>query len=197
MRVRTDGKFFALRDARFRFRAISFGTTQLLDAEEFRRQLVTAAENGFTVVEVPALPPQLVELALASGMRFLLRAELRWQVLQDAAWVQRRRVQSDMLAAVLRQLGSWNDADQLLGVALGCDPPDEQRLRLGPDVVDGTLTLLADGLHGRLPGLLVTAVVHSPVRLPVPMGLDFLTFDPVGVSVGALPDALDRVHRSV
>ena len=129
MRVRTDGKQFALGENQFSFRGATYGTFRPREEdrarfpERSRIKLDFAAmrDHGFTVVRTYTTPPDdLVDLAADSDLRLLAGVFYPdWRYLVGASRRQVRQVLREARAEVRRSARQLSGNDQILAVVLG------------------------------------------------------------------------------
>jgi GT2 family glycosyltransferase len=200
MRVRTDGKFFVVGGSRFHFRGVAYspsagGSTTGAGIE---RDLITIEAAGFTVVSTPDLPGAATERSAATGLRFLLRPDLRlWTEIVGASARQRHRLVRAASADLRRMIRARGATDALLGVALSAGPGAAAQPGVDGPIVAGVLRTLTHDLHDSDADLLVGAACRWPITVDCSNGMDFLTVDFPASSAGELRRALYASHREV
>ena len=187
MRVRVDGKHFALGESRFPFRGVTYGTfaprdddgERFPETDQVKRDFDAIAEAGFTVVRTYTAPPEdVLELASAFDLKLLAGTFWPdWRYLTGTDGRAARRVAAGARAEVAAQARRLAGRDEVLGVSLANEVPADVLRWYGTERIARVLDELADVVRQQDPDMLVTYANYPTAEyLPLP-GVDFLTFN--------------------
>lgn len=184
--VRVDGRQFAIGDARFQFRGVSYGTFQpRADGERFperdqiKRDLAAMDRAGFTVVRTYTPPPDdLVELAADWGVHILAGVFFPdWRYLVGSSRRDLRGIARDArhtVRAVARRLAG---TEHVLGLSLANEVPADVLRWFGTQEISHVLEELVDVVREEDPDQLVTYANYPTAEYLRLDGLDFVTFN--------------------
>lgn len=205
MRVRVDGKQFALGDARFHFRGVTYGTfaprpldgARFPETDQLKKDLAAIAEAGFTVVRTYTAPPDdLLELAQEFDLKVL--AGVFWPDWRYAVGTSRRDLRAIARQArdeVQTQVRRLAGRDEVLAISLGNEIPADVLRWYGTSRISRLLDGLVDVVRHEDPDLLVTYANYPTAEyLPLP-GVDFLTFNVFLERAHDLRRYLTRLHH--
>lgn len=201
-RVTTDGKQFALRDTRFRFAGVSYGTFadrgdgQLYpETAQVRRDFAEMAARGFTVVRTyTPPPPDVVGLAAEYDLRLLAGVFWPdWRYLTGAGG--RRQVVRDAHAAVALAARQLAGSEQILGLSLGNEIPADVIRWQGASTVERTIAELSAVARDIDPTVLVTYGNYPTTEYLQLDTLDFLSFNVFLERQHDLRRYLTRLHH--
>jgi len=156
VRVRADGKQFAVGDRRFPFRGITYGTFRpradgalYPERARIKEDFEAIVDAGFTVVRTYTAPPDdVVELADDWGLRLLAGVFYAdWRYLVGGSRRDRARVRREArreVEAVSRRL--WG-ADCVLGLCLGNEVPADVVRWVGTRQVAHAIRELAEAVR--------------------------------------------------
>lgn len=205
MRVRVDGKQFALGDDRFQFRGVTYGTfaprgqdgARFPETDQVKRDLSAIADSGFTVVRTYTAPPDdLLELAGEFELKVMAGVFWPdWRYLVGSSRSEVRRVTREARAEVELQAKRLAGRDEVLAVSLGNEVPADVLRWYGTDRVARALDELVDVVRSVDDELLVTYANYPTAEyLPLP-GMDFLTFNVFLEREHDLRRYLTRLHH--
>jgi glycosyltransferase involved in cell wall biosynthesis len=186
LRVRTDGKFFAVGEERFRFHGVTYGTFHsradgalFPDKAQIAADFRAIADAGFTVVRTYTPPPDdVLELAAANGLRVFVGVFYPdWRYMLGDVRSERRRIAREARAEVMREAQRLAGNPAVLGVSVGNEVPADVVRWLGTDAVSGLIADLAECVHEADAEMPVTYANYPTAEyLPLP-SLDFVTFN--------------------
>ena len=187
MRVRVDGKHFAMGAERFPFRGVTYGTFapraddghRFPDQERLKLDFDAMANAGFTVVRTYTAPPDdVLDLAGEFGLKVLAGTFWPdWRYLTGNGGRDARRVAADARAEVAAQARRLAGRPEVLGISLGNEIPADVLRWYGTQRIARVLDELADTVREQDPDVLVTYANYPTAEyLPLP-GVDFLTFN--------------------
>jgi len=204
LRVRTDGKFFAVGEERFRFHGITYGTFHsredgalFPDKAQIASDFRAMAEAGFTVVRTYTPPPHdVLELAAANDLRVFVGVFYPdWRYMLGDVRSERRRMAREARDEVTREARRLARDPTVLGVSVGNEVPADVVRWLGTDEISGLLADLAECVHDADPEMPVTYANYPTAEyLPLP-SLDFLTFNVFLENQGDFRGYLTRLHH--
>jgi O-antigen biosynthesis protein len=203
-RLRVDGKQFAVGQAWFPFRGVTYGTfrprvdgARYPDPFRVREDFAAIANAGFTVVRTYTVPPDDVVAAAAElGLRLLVGAFYPdWRYLVGSSRRQRRRVVAEA-AGVVRDAAERFAGDATVAAfVIGNEIPSDVIRWHGESHVAGAIHQLADVIHDVDDGHLVTYANFPTTEFLAPLGLDFLTFNVFLEQAADLRRYLTRLHH--
>ena len=187
MRVRTDGKQFALDGRPFVFRGVTYGTfrpreedgARFPERRQAKLDFAAMHEAGFTVVRTYTAPTDdLVDLAADWDLRLLAGAFYPdWRYLVGASRRQVHRVLRDARAEVRTTARRLAGREEVLGLVLGNEIPADVVRWMGTDVVADAIEALTEVVREEDDSVLVT-YANYPTAEYLPLeSLDFLTFN--------------------
>jgi glycosyltransferase involved in cell wall biosynthesis len=187
MRVRVDGKQFALDGARFPFRGVTYGTfaprafdgTRFPESHQVKRDFAGIADSGFTVVRTYTTPPDdLLDLAGEFGLKVMAGIFWPdWRYLVGSSNRDVRRVFREARDEVRREARRLAGRDEVLALSLGNEIPADVLRWYGTGRIARQLDELVDVARQEDPEALITYANYPTAEyLPLP-GLDFLTFN--------------------
>ena len=205
MRVRVDGKQFALGGDRFPFRGVTYGTfaprdadgARFPDRDQLKRDLHAIAEAGFTVVRTYTAPPDdLLDLAAELELKVLAGVFWPdWRYLVGASSRELRRVAREARDEVRAQVRRLAGRPEVLAVSLGNEIPADVLRWYGTARISRILDRLVEVVRAEDPELLVTYANYPTAEyLPLP-GMDFLTFNVFLEDELELRKYLTRLHH--
>lgn len=204
-RVTTDGKFFQLRDERFAFRGVTYGTfrprstdeARFPDRERIKRDFAAMNAAGFTVVRTYTMPPDdLLDAAADWDLRVLAGVFYPdWRYLVGLSGRQRRQVAADARSEVQANARRLAGNEQVLGLCLGNEIPADVIRWFGTNVVARAIVDLVGVVRDEDPDQLVT-YANYPTAEYLPLeDLDFLTFNVFLEQRADLRRYLTRLHH--
>ncbi|MCW2571974.1 MAG: glycosyl transferase, family 2 [Frankiales bacterium] len=187
MRVRVDGKQFALGADRFAFRGVTYGTfaprapdgARFPESDQLKKDLAAIADNGFTVLRTYTSPPDdLLDLAGEFDLKVMAGIFWPdWRYLVGNAGSDLRRVSREARDEVRREARRLAGRDEVLALALGNEVPADVLRWYGTQRIARKLDELVDVVRHEDADALVTYANYPTAEyLPLP-GLDFLTFN--------------------
>ncbi|MFN2540133.1 MAG: hypothetical protein ABR549_18550, partial [Mycobacteriales bacterium] len=179
MRVRVDGKHFAVGESRFPFRGVTYGTfapreddgARFPDTDQVKRDFHAIAEAGFTVVRTYTAPPDdVLELAGSCDLKVLAGAFWPdWRYLTGTSRRAARRVVAGARAEVAAQARRLAGRDEVLGISLANEVPADVLRWYGTERIARVIDELADVVREHDPELLVTYANYPTAEyLPLP-----------------------------
>jgi glycosyltransferase involved in cell wall biosynthesis len=186
-RVRTDGKFFAIGDARFPFRGVTYGTFRARESDgapfperdDIKRDFAAMQSAGFTVVRTYTAPPDdLLEVAADWGLRVLAGIFYPdWRHLVGLSRQDLREVESAARNDVRQAASRLAGDERVLGLSLGNEVPADVLRWFGASRIARVIADLATRVRAEDPEQLVTYANYPTAEyLPLEQ-LDFLTFN--------------------
>lgn len=205
MRVRVDGKHFALGEERFPFRGVTYGTfaprvhdeERFPDTDQVKLDFTAIREAGFTVVRTYTAPPEdVLELAGAFGLKILAGLFWPdWRYLSGRGRRDARRVAAEARTEVAAQARRLAGRSEILALSLGNEVPADVLRWYGTRRVAALLDQLVDEVRRHDPEVLVTYANYPTAEyLPLP-GVDFLTFNVFLEREQDLRRYLTRLHH--
>jgi glycosyltransferase involved in cell wall biosynthesis len=205
MRVRVDGKQFALGSDRFAFRGVTYGTfapreqdeARFPETDQVKKDLAAMADAGFTVVRTYTAPPEdLLELAGEFELKVMAGAFWPdWRYLVGCSRAEVRRVAREARDEVRAQAARLAGREEVLALSLGNEVPADVLRWFGTERIARVLDELADVVRSEDDQLLVTyANFPTAEYLPLP-GMDFLTFNVFLERENDLRRYLTRLHH--
>lgn len=186
MKVRTDGKFFALGTERLPLRGVTYGTFAARDdgalfpeREVVKKDFAAIHEAGFNVVRTYTLPPDdVVDLAADWGLHLLPGVfSPDWRYLVGRSRRDRRRVAASARTEVRAAARRFAGVDHVLALSLGNEVPADVLRWFGTEHIAAVIDELVDVVRGEDDEQLVT-YANYPTAEYLPLdGLDFLTFN--------------------
>lgn len=205
MRVRVDGKQFAVGAERFPFRGVTYGTfapresdgARFPDYDRVKTDLAAIAEAGFTVLRTYTAPPDdLLELAAEFDLKVLAGVFWPdWRYLVGSSRSDMRRVTREARAEVAAQAQRLGAREEVMALSLGNEVPADVLRWYGTTRVARSLDDLAEVARQEAPETLITYANYPTAEyLPLP-GMDFLTFNVFLERVQDLRRYLTRLHH--
>jgi GT2 family glycosyltransferase len=180
-RPRVDGKFFAVGDARFWVRGVTYGTFApdedgvcFGSREQVRRDFAAMAEHGFNVVRTYTAPPVWL-LDEAHRNDLYVMAGLAWE--QHIAFLDQRGRVASIEGRVREQAAACSGHPSLFCFAVGNEIPTPIVRWHGRRRVERLIEQLCESVREEDPTALLTYVNYPSteyLRLPF---LDFLSFN--------------------
>lgn len=203
-RVRTDGKFFSLRGARFDFRGVTYGTfdartdgASYPERARLRQDLEAIHDAGFGVVRTYTVPPDdLLEIAAELGLRILADVFYPdWRYVVGGSRREIRRVVRAASEEVRQAARRLAGNPHVLALSLGNEVPADVVRWHGLKVVAGGIRELAEVVREEDPDQLVT-YANYPTAEYLPLeSLDFLMFNVFLEEKRAFRRYLTRLHH--
>jgi GT2 family glycosyltransferase len=186
VRVRTDGKQFALGHERFRFRGVTYGTfgrredgALFPDRQQVKRDFSAMHEAGFTVVRTYTCPPEdVVELAADWGLRLFAGVFWPdWRYLLGCSHRKRRQVVRRAEVEVRNVARRLAGSETVMALSIGNEVPADVLRWVGTREVASALDRLVDVVREEDAGQLVS-YANYPTAEYLPLdSFDFLTFN--------------------
>ncbi|MGH2810010.1 MAG: glycosyltransferase, partial [Actinomycetota bacterium] len=185
-RVTIDGKYFALRGARFAFHGVTYGTfaprddgALFPDRSQIKKDFHMMAESGITVVRTYTEPPEdLCELAGDWGIKLMAGVFYPdWRYLTGSSRTQRaemiRRARTSVRAAARRHSAD----DNILALVIGNEIPADVVRWFGAKEIARVISELVEVVREEDPEQLVSYANYPTAEYLELSDLDFLTFN--------------------
>ncbi|MHB2024378.1 MAG: glycosyltransferase family 2 protein, partial [Mycobacteriales bacterium] len=204
VRVRVDGKQFALGQERFRFTGVTYGTfrpredgARFPDTRRMKLDFELMAQYGIGVVRTYTSPPEdLLEAAADFDLRVLAGVFYPdWRYLLGAGRREARRLVGQARAEVAAQARRLAPSDQVLGLCIGNEVPADVIRWYGAAHLTAAIDELVSCVRDIDPDLLVTYANYPTAEYLQLPSLDFLTFNVFLEQPAALRRYLTRLQH--